>query len=127
MKKKILSVILLVLLFSLAGCKKVVSTNELRVNAFVENVYHKNATVYLQYNAATETYQTITDPEINRVSVRYNGKTHYINNESAFMFCKNKVGWDVPCILEVKTYDDGTTKEEIVAVIQDESNREENE
>lgn len=105
------------LLFSLGGCKKVTSTYELRVDAIVEDTYHKKAWAQFQYHASTKRTTTIHHPERNEVSIRYNGRIYTLDNENTYEYCKDKIGQSVPCILEVKEYNDGSLKQEIVAVV----------
>ena len=114
-----LAIILMVatLLFSLSSCKKVTDTYELRVNAVVENTYHKESWTELQYNLSTKSMSTIHHPERNKVLIRYNGEVYTLNNENTYEYCKDKIGQSVPCILEVKEYNDGSLKQEIVAVV----------
>ena len=114
-----LAIILMVatLLFSLSSCKKVTDTYELRVNAVVENTYHKESWTELQYNLSTKSMYTIHHPERNKVLIRYNGEVFTLDNKNTYEYCKDKIGQSVPCILEVKEYDDGSTKEKIVAVV----------
>ena len=114
-----LAIILMVatLLFSLGGCKKVTDTYELRVGAVVEDTYHKESWTELQYHSSTKSMSTIHHPEHNRVLIRYNNESFVLDNENTYEYCKDKIGQSVPCILEVKEYDDGSTKEEIVAVV----------
>ena len=105
------------LLFSLGGCKKVTSTYELRVDAIVEDTYHKKAWAQFQYHASTKRTTTIQHPERNEVSIRYNGEVFTLDNKNTYEYCKDKIGQSVPCILEVKEYNDGSLKQEIVAVM----------
>ena len=105
------------LLFSLGGCKKVTSTYELRVNAIVEDTYHKKAWTQFQYHVSTKSMTTIRHPERNQVSIRYNGEVFTLDNKNTYEYCKDKIGQSVPCILEVKEYNDGSLKQEIVAVV----------
>ena len=105
------------LLFSLGGCKKVTSTYELRVDAIVEDTYHKNAWTQFHYSASTKSMTTIHHPERNEVSIRYNGEVFTLDNKNTYEYCKDKIGQSVPCILEVKEYNDGSLKQEIVAVM----------
>ena len=114
-----LAIILMVatLLFSLGGCKKVTDTYELRVGAVVEDTYHKESWTELQYHSSTKSMSTIHHPEHHRVLIRYNNESFVLDNKNTYEYCKDKIGQSVPCILEVKEYDDGSTKEEIVAVV----------
>ena len=105
------------LLFSLAGCKKVTNTYELRADAIIEDTYHKNAWTQFHYFASTKSMTTIHHPERNEVSIRYNGRIYTLDNENTYEYCKDKIGQSVPCILEVKEYNDGSLKQEIVAVV----------
>ena len=105
------------LLFSLGGCKKVKDTYELRVNAVVEDTYHKKAWAQFQYHASTKRTTTIRHPERNEVSIRYNGEVFTLDNKNTYEYCKDKIGQSIPCILEVKEYNDGSLKQEIVAVV----------
>lgn len=108
---------ILLLLFSFTGCKKVTNTYELRVNAVIEETYHENAWRELEYSPSSKKVRTINHPEVNITAIRYNGKRFVLNNKNTYNYCEDKVGQSVPCILEVKEYDDGSTKEEIVAVV----------
>lgn len=108
---------IILLLFSLAGCKKVTNICELRVNATIEETYHENAWQELEYSPSSKKVRTINHPEVNITAIRYNEKRFVLNNKNTYNYCEDKVGQSVPCILEVKEYDDGSTKEEIVAVV----------
>ena len=110
-------VMIVTLLFFLAGCKKVTNTYELRADAIIEDTYHKNAWTQFHYSASTKSMTTIHHPERNEVSIRYNGEVYTLNNENTYEYCKDKIGQSVPCILEVKEYNDGSLKQEIVAVV----------
>ena len=105
------------LLFSLGGCKKVTGTYELRVNAIVEDTYHEEAWTQFQYHSSTKRVSTIHHPEHNKVLIIYNGESFVLDNKDTYEYCKDKIGQSVPCILEVKEYNDGSTKEKIVAVV----------
>ena len=117
--KRSLAIIVMIvtLLFSLAGCKKVTNIYELRTVAIIEDTYHKNAWTQFHYSASTKSMTTIHHPERNEVSIRYNGEVYTLNNENTYVYCKDKIGQSVPCILEVKEYNDGSQKQEIVAVV----------
>lgn len=110
-------VMIVTLLFFLAGCKKVTNIYELRTVAIIEDTYHKNAWTQFHYSASTKSMTTIHHPERNEVSIRYNGAVYTLNNENTYEYCKDKIGQSVPCILEVKEYNDGSLKQEIAAVV----------
>lgn len=117
MKKntKILCIFLvMILLFTLVGCTKCISTEETTVKVKITDSYHRSSYMVPVYNGKTRTY--ITQPAIYRIYVEYDGFSYTITGSDTYNKYQDKVGEYVNGILETKKYDDGTVKYEIIGL-----------
>lgn len=105
MKKISITLISLLLILSLTGCAKLVSTDTQVVNAIIKSTYHR--AMWVQNVTTGKTITNIVHPAINQVTVEYKGKTYTMNNSEIYNRHKNEKGKTVSCTFEIKTYDNG--------------------
>ena len=113
MKKKLLLVLLSCLL--LTGCNKVVHTEKTKVEVTIVNSYHQDKITYPHYNTSTKTWTTkVHQYEENYVYVEYDGMEYTLSGEQYYRQFGHRIGEEVGAYLITKTYEDGTTKQEII-------------
>ena len=66
------------------------------------------------FNGKTTTM--ITHPAVYRITVEYNGVEYTISGSDTYNKYKEKVGKTTIGTLEIRTYDDGTVKYDIIAL-----------
>ena len=57
-----------------------------------------------------------THPAVNRITVEYNGIEYSVNDRETYEKYQDKVGEYTNAVLEVRTYDDGTVKYDILSL-----------
>lgn len=115
LKNRILGILLLlIMIFSLMGCAKLIDTRYENVEVTVVDQYHRS--MYLQPMMVGKTMTLITHPAIYRIIVEYNGFEYSINGEDTYAKYKNRIGQTTIGNLETKIYDDGTVKYSIVSL-----------
>lgn len=97
---------MLILTFSLAGCAKCISTETSAVQVKIADEYRRGA----RYNAATKTMR----PSVHRITVEYDGVEYDISGSDTYYKYSDKVGEYTNGILQIKKYDDGSVKYDIV-------------
>lgn len=115
LKNRIFAILLLVvLIFSLVGCAKCISTEYKNVEVTIVDKYHKAAWVQPIFNGKTTTL--ITHPAVWRITVEYNDVEYTISGSDAYNKYKDKIGQIAIGELEIKTYDDGTVEYDVVSL-----------
>ena len=109
MKKKIFVLLLVViLLFALTGCAKVVSSREFTTK--VQNVDTDYDAMWIQPVRSGNVTTNITHPAEYKTYVQYGDETYVLDNSKVYNFAKEKVGENVFAVFEERKYDDGTVK-----------------
>lgn len=112
MKKRILVFsMFMIMILSLVGCAKLVSTEYKNVEVNIIDEYHKGMYITPVFNGKTITM--ITHPAVYRITVEYNGVEYTISGSDTYNKYKEKVGQTAIGTLEIRTYDDGTVKYDI--------------
>lgn len=114
-KNRMLILLLLVLLiFSLVGCAKCISTEYESVEVVIVDKYHR--AMWIQPIRAGNVTTFITHPAVWRITVEYNGVKYYVNGNDTYHKYEDKIGQTTIGELEIKTYDDGTIKYDILSL-----------
>ncbi len=100
-----------VMIMCFAGCAKPVSTEYDMVDVTVVKTYYKQGYIDLVYDG--QGFMQACYPEIYRVTVKYKGVNYSINGRDTYLRYKDREGETVKAILEIKTYEDGTIKQDI--------------
>lgn len=98
-------------LLSLVGCAKCISTEYQTVEVKVVDEYHRGMYVTPMRVGKVTTMQT--HPEVNRITVEYNGVEYSISGKETYKKYSERIGEYVNGTLEVRTYDDGTVRYDI--------------
>ena len=112
MKKRILVFLMfMIMILSLVGCAKLVSTEYENVEVNIVDEYHKGMYTTPVFNGKTT--MMVTHPAVYRIIVEYNGVEYTISGSDTYNKYKEKVGQIAIGTLEIRTYDDGTVKYDI--------------
>lgn len=115
LKNRIFAILLLVILiFSLVGCAKCISTEYENVEVTIVDKYHR--AMWIQPIPTGKSVMMITHPAVYRITVKYNGVEYTISGSDTYNKYKDKIGQITIGELEIKTYDDGTVKYNIVSL-----------
>ena len=114
MKKILLSLTFLTLLFALVGCAKCISTETSTVQVKITDEYHRDAYTTMYYSPATKTMMPQSHKAVYIITVEYNGVEYDISGSNTYNKYSDKIGEYVDGILETKKYDDGTVRYNIV-------------
>lgn len=106
--------LLLVMIFSLVGCAKCISTEYESVEVVIVDKYHRG--MWMQPIRAGKVTTFITHPAVWRITVEYNGVKYYVNGNDTYNKYKDKIGQTTIGELEIKIYDDDTVKYNIVSL-----------
>ena len=113
--RKIIKLFLPVLiLFLLAGCSKLISTEYKDVEIKIIDCYHKDG--YTTIISCGKSFIPIRHSEINEVTVDYNGNQYVIKGEEVYYKYKDKIGEPVTGTLEIKNYEDGIKRFDIISL-----------
>lgn len=113
--KKYLTIILLSLTLLLTGCAELVSTETQEVDVIVIDSYHRN--MWLQPVHAGKVTTWVTHPAVYRITVLYNEVQYTVDGSDIYDQFKDDIGETVTGVLEIRTYDDGSTESDIVDLI----------
>ena len=102
------------LMFSLAGCAKLINTEYENVEVNIVDEYHRG--MYVTPIRAGKVTTMVTHPAVYRITVEYNGVEYTISGSDTYNKYKEKVGQIAIGTLEIRTYDDGTVKYDIIAL-----------
>ena len=115
LKNRIFALLLLiVLIFSLVGCAKCISTEYENVEVTIVDKYY--SAMWLQPMIVGNVTTFITHPAVWKITVEYNGVEYTIEDENTYNKYKGKIGQTTIGELEIKTYDDGTVEYDIVSL-----------
>jgi hypothetical protein len=99
---------------SFAGCAELINTEHKTVNVRIVDAYHRSA--WAQPMMAGKVMTMITHPAVYRIDVEYEGVEYSVSGSDTYNAYKDLVGETVPAILEIRTYDDGTVKYDIISL-----------
>jgi len=117
MKKNILMFLLIVtMMFSLVGCAKCISTEYENVEVNVVDEYHRDTYTVIEYNAALKMPTTRVIPGTYEITVEYNDVEYTISDSDTYDKYEDKVGQTAIGTLEIRNYDDGTTRYDIISL-----------
>ena len=114
--KKINSVFLIfiIMIFSLVGCAKLVNTEYENVEVKITDVYYEPSHTAVVYNPALKMPMSQSYPAIYEVTIEYNGVEYTFSDSDTYNKYKDKIGQTAVGTLEVRTYDDGTVRYDII-------------
>ena len=105
--KKIISLILVIAIMLLVGCKNVVNTDTKEVEVIVIDEYHRTAWI----QPCGKTF--ISHPAKYQITVLYDSVQYTINDSKTYYKFKDKIGDKAIGVLKICTYDDGSIKQDI--------------
>lgn len=106
--------VLFILIFTLSGCAKCISTETTTVQVKITDEYHSSMYVIPIWNGTTTTL--ITHPEECRITVEYDGIEYVISGRDVYDKYFDKVGEYTNGTLETKTYDNGMIEYNIIGL-----------
>ena len=98
----------------LSGCAKVISTEYETVQVEIVEQHHRSGYSVPMRVGKITTMRYV--PATYGISVVYDGIEHYISGSETWRAYKDKIGEIVPATLEVRKYDDGIVKYDIIAI-----------
>ena len=115
MKNRILILLLLAaLVFSLIGCAECIDIEHKDVEVTVVDEHYSAAWMQPFYNGKTMMF--LSHPADYHITVDYNGIEYTINDHDTYDKYKDKIGQTAIGKLEIRTYNDGTVKYDIVSL-----------
>lgn len=113
-KNKILAILLSFSTLLFNGCAKVINTEQQQVEVTVVDSYYHGP--YATPVRAGKVTTFIHHPATYKIYIDYNGVQYTLCGSEIYHFYKDKVGQKTIGILEVKYYDNGNIKQNIVAL-----------
>ena len=115
MKKILCLMFTILLVFSLTGCcANLVSTETKKVNVLI--TYEDYDGAWLQSIWTDKMFTYISHPARYEITVKYDDIEYILDDETYYNTYKDRVGDTITGTLEIKTYDDGTVKYDIIAL-----------
>jgi hypothetical protein len=113
--KKTLTILLamLIVIFSLVGCAKCISTEISTVQVKITDEYHRTAYTTMHYSPATKTMLP-QHPAVYRITVEYDGVEYDISGSDTYNKYSDKIGEYTNGTLQTKKYDDGSVRYDII-------------
>lgn len=113
---RIISILLLTicLVFVLTGCAKCINTEYKTVEVEIVNEYYKKS--YTTYLWTGQAGLPKKHPAIYEITVKYNGEEYTFNDEDTYNKYKDKVGQTTTGTLEIRTYDNGSVRYDIIGL-----------
>ena len=103
----------------LTGCAKCVSTEYETVQVEIVDQHHRGSYRVPMKVGKVTTMRTV--PASYSITVTYDGVEYTISGYDTWHEYKDLIGETVPATLEIRTYDDGTMKLDIIALGEEES------
>lgn len=100
--------------FILEGCDKCLNTEYKEVEVLIIDEYHSH--MWIQPIKVGKTTSYIIHHANWDITVQYNEKEYTIDNEDIYNQFKDKLGQKAIGVLEIKTYDDGSLRKNIIAI-----------
>ena len=111
--KKFITIMTIVfLMFSLVGCAKLINTEYENVEVNIVDEYHRGW--YMTPIRVGKVTTTVTHPAVYEITVEYKGIKYTISGSDTYNKYKEKVGQTATGTLEIRTYDDGTVRYDII-------------
>ena len=104
----------LMLIFNLVGCVKIVSIEYENVEVTIVDEHYR--AMWMQPMIIDKVTTFITYPDEWEITVEYNGVEYTIDDEHTYKKYNSKIGQTAIGELEIKIYDDGTVKYDIVSL-----------
>ena len=114
MKRILAAVVLIIMIVSMIGCTKLVETEYETVEVKIIGEYYRAA--WYQPIIAGKVHSIIFHPAQYCITVEYDGEEHIINDRQTYDAYKDKINETVDATLEVRLYDDGTTRYDIISL-----------
>lgn len=115
MKKFLCSLaILLTVAFGLTGCVKCISTETAIVQVKVTDEYYRAS--YVTPTFSGKSTIIITHPAVYKITVEYDRIKYIISGRDTYNKYSNRVGEYINGTLQIKKYDDGTVRYDIVGL-----------
>ena len=113
MYKSILFVTLTII-YLLTGCAKCVSTEYEDVEVVITDEYHRSS--YVTPSKIGKTTVMRTHPAVYKIYVEYDGVEYIISGSDVYHKYNDKVGQSINGKLEIRKYNDGTIKQDIISL-----------
>lgn len=114
-KRIVVNVLLILcLMFTLTGCAKCISTKYENVEVNVVDKYYRGS--YTTPMKAGKTTTMLTHPAVYKITVEYDGVEYTISGSDTYNKYKDKVGQTAMGTLEIRKYDDGSARYDIVSL-----------
>ena len=112
MRKLLTIIITFCILISLAGCAKVINVEYQEVEVKVVDEYYRE--MYEQPMYAGRVITKVTYPAEYRITVEYEGVQYKFKDKETYYKYKDKLGQNVTGTLEIRLYDDGSMRHNII-------------
>ena len=114
--KKIILVLLAIttIMFVLVGCANCINTEYQSVEVKIVDEYHR--AMWLQPISTGKSTVIVTHPAQHDITVEYAGVKYTISDSDTYDRYKDKVGQTTIGTLEIRTYDDGTVRYDIISL-----------
>lgn len=113
--KRILTTLLIVgIILSLVGCRKLINTEYKTVEVTITDKYYRS--MWLQPITTGKVTTFITHPAVHNITVKYNDIEYTIDDDDTYNKYKDKIGQIATGILEINTYDDNSIQYDIVEI-----------
>lgn len=114
--KKFLTVftIMVTMMFFFAGCAKCISTETEKVQVTIIECYYEPESIGML--PIGKNLMLIPQPEKYKTVVEYNGVQYSFTDARAYNNYKNKIGQTTTGVLEIRTFDNGIVKYDIIVL-----------
>lgn len=109
-----ITLLVFLLVFSLTSCASLISTETQKVDVLI--TYEDYSGAWLQPVWTGKMFTYIFHPAQYEITVKYDGIEYTLDNETYYNAYKDRVGDTVTGTFEIKTYDNGTIKYDIIAL-----------
>lgn len=116
MKKVYYTLAMMVIVLSLTGCAKCISTETSTVKVKITDEYYRASYITYYYDSATKTMHPLYHPGKYIITVEYSSVEYHIDNLTTYKKYRDKVGEYANGILRTKTFDDGSVRYSIVGL-----------
>ena len=114
LKKNIKVLVIICLIISLSGCAKCINTSYKNVKVKITDEYYQKAYYFPVFTG--KVMIMVRRPAAYQITVEYNGTKYTISGRDVYEKYKDKIGENAIGVLEIREYDDGTTKYNIVEI-----------
>ena len=114
MKKAIVFLLIVISTLTLVGCAKCINTEYENVEVNIIDEYHRGMYVTPMIVGKVTTIRN--HPAVYQITVEYNGVEYTISGSDIYNKYKEKVGQTAIGTLEIRTYDDGSIRYDIVSL-----------